>query len=819
MAINKDTIVSIIPKHTLVNLGDKKLDIDNDIDYLIDWLQPYFPDLQQPLLSSSKITNGGIKEIGAKMRELAVRMKEPSQRVRAAIRSCLKDECNQYEFIKLYNNSIGDQFNQFFNGKNLSNYQFFDYINMIKLILAYYNHQISYLNLNKLSLDLFQRNLNSLFYANVVQHNNDFSIGLQNFLSNHLFIQLVNPMITKINVIEVIKTLVSIGLTNHLNSVLINISIDKIIQFIKANCAMIWNKSLFPLINQFVNQEIYPNFAIVLTYSNETNLYNDANDVYLHELLKIAHDELVSLRIQEIYDIVYNFPDSIESLNELYQCFQIKFNHQNYNGDHDFSNGNINNSILSDVSNLSKFAYLADSSIKSQAYQREKLVDTFINHCSQNLLHSGANTIEVINMYNKTIKAFLIIDPKGVLLDKVVRQIREYLKTRDDVIVKLVHGLLDNDANTNELIELAIELRNCGDYNSNKMLEDTAGLDWVPDPIDALPDFKKGKVSDIIESFISIFDSKEVFINEFTKLFGDRLMNIHNYDVEEIQDYVNLLKLRFGANEFSTLDVMIKDISESENINLSINNGKVFSFHSSVLSHNYWQTALDKINDMDQFKVPEQVQKHFKEYSHGFSKYKRGRKLRLIPSMGLVKLNLRFDNNKIRHYEVSPDKASVIMLFNGENNLELSINQISTTLSMNEYTASQVLRYWVKEGVLIESSIGKFKTNEEIEGDEHIDHNSGTSMVTEATAQASTIKNNTNIGYDKVLWPYLLSIFENFNSITLARVRELLSITVPKDRVDFSGMEGNFLEGYLDWLLQEKKLEIVDGLYRLKVDH
>lgn len=807
MAINKDVILSIIPQPTLTDLSHKKSDIDNDIDYLLDWLQPYFPDLEANWLLQQQLMSQG-----------QAKLSEPSQRVKAAIRSCLKDDDDQYAFIKLYCNSITTKFNEVFL-QDTSKYQFIDYFNLIKIITLYYENQISYLNLNKLSSDLFQRKLNTLFYSNLVQENGSFLKILESFLSDHLFTQLSGPHAPEVNLIDVIKTLVSIGLTRKLDYILIKLSIDKIIHFIKSTCYKVWDKSLFHSINQFIHHEIYPNFAIVLTYSNDISLNNDINQVYLYELLKIAHDELVSLRIQEIYDIVYNFPDSTQGLKELYQCFQIKFNHNHYNNDQNISISNINNSIVSDVSNLSKFAYLADSSIKSQAYQREKLVETFIQDCRRNLLHSGANTIEVINMYNKTIKAFLIIDPKGVLLDKVVRQIREYLKTRDDVIIKLVHGLLDNDTNTNELIELAIELRNCGDYNSYNIIEDNVGLDWVPDPIDALPDFKKGKLSDIIESLISIFDSKEVFINEFTKLFGDRLMNIHNYDVRETKDYLNLLKLRFGANEFNTLDVMIKDISESDTVNSLIKYGSDFSFHSSVLSHNYWQTVLDNISDTNDFKVPDSVVEHFNHYLSKFITYKRGRTLKLVPSLGLVKLKLSSKKNQIKLFEVSPDKASVIHLFSGEDRLELHINDISTSLNMNEYKTSELLQYWVNEGVLVDLGSGKYTTNEEMEGDDNMEtKNTGTSMFVESGSQAATVKNNTLIGFDKVLWPYLLSIFENFNSITLPRVRELLSLTVPKDKVDFSSMEGDFLKDYLEWLLQERKLVVVDGLYKLKLD-
>ena len=121
------------------------------------------------------------------------------------------------------------------------------------------------------------------------------------------------------------------------------------------------------------------------------------------------------------------------------------------------------------------------------------------------------------------------------------------------------------------------------------MLEDLLDLNWQPDPIDALPDFKKGKVSDIIESLISIFDSKDIFIDEFTRLFGDSLIKLKDYNVEEIELNLNLLKSRFGKQNFATLDVMIRDIKESEYLNdLFVRNTRNTNFNTSVLSHLYW---------------------------------------------------------------------------------------------------------------------------------------------------------------------------------------------------------------------------------------
>ena len=99
------------------------------------------------------------------------------------------------------------------------------------------------------------------------------------------------------------------------------------------------------------------------------------------------------------------------------------------------------------------------------------------------------------------IRAFALLDPTGVLLDKVARPVRRYLKERDDTINIVVAGLLADpheaggDAEVDDahgvLAELAAELNNSAGYvgqggdDDGDMNWDDMG--WQPDPIDAGP--------------------------------------------------------------------------------------------------------------------------------------------------------------------------------------------------------------------------------------------------------------------------------------------------------------------------------------------
>lgn len=222
---------------------------------------------------------------------------------------------------------------------------------------------------------------------------------------------------------------------------------------------------------------------------------------------------------------------------------------------------------------------------------------------------------------------------------------------------------------------------------------------WMPDPIDALPDFKKGKVTDIIESLISIFDLKDIFISEFTQIFGNRLINLHDYDTLPIQQQLDLLKLKFGAEEFSTLDVMIRDVINSRQTNTDISGN--LPFHSLILSHMYWTSVSENISDVDHFDLSH-LKSYFETYNDKFKKNKRGRSLELVPSLGQVTLEIETQGST-QTFSVSPSEAAVVLEF-GSNVSQLSIADICSRLNMQQYPARTALDAWVKRGVLVEKS-------------------------------------------------------------------------------------------------------------------
>lgn len=602
--LSRAIIAQAVPLQTLSDLLDPQTEIENDLDVLLHWLQPYYP---QP----------------------GVPFSEPLARTRAAARRCLKEKAPQLEFVRLCINSIRVQFQLQF-APMASSSLLAAIVGEVHTLRQYYLRHLSFLHLSRPAHDVFVRGLNGLF----VHH----------LLLAKLVAELGLHVQKTCGEGAVLKTLAAVGMAETVRGIVVRVSVDRLCEHVSRTCSGVWNEPVLQRVQEWVRVELYPGFA-------QGVFENLASG----DLVRIAHDELVVLRTSEIYEMVASFPHSTVALRELHLCLVF---------------------------------------LGQQAHHRARLVDGFVAACTLKLLHLGANTVDVITTYTKTIKSFLLVDPTGVLLDKVVRPIRRYLKTRPDLVLQLVHGMLDNSG-CNPLAELAHELHK-NKPPASAPVDDLTDVNWVPDPIDALPDFKKGKVSDVVEALVLIFDLPAVFVDEFTRLFGERLLQWHRYSVADIVHHVDLLKTRFGADEFATLDVMIKDVHDSIAVNEAV---ALREFLVTTLSQMYWPTVCESLSENDFFRVP--VQAQFEQYCGGFSGVKKGRGLKLVPSLGTVLLELCFAGGA-REFVVTPAQATVIDLFDEEPG-SLSAQTVATAAGMSEYAATLALGFWVKEGVLRET--------------------------------------------------------------------------------------------------------------------
>lgn len=268
------------------------------------------------------------------------------------------------------------------------------------------------------------------------------------------------------------------GLTDEVEEALSNVLIQDVRKHVHDAFAGKWHETIMEDYDAWVQGEML---------AGVQDLFPRGTDIAWSEiralLSDVGRDALVELRTTELFDIIVQYPESQAALLDLKACLNT-------------------------------------------ADQRAKVVNVFQKSCKKRLLQGGATTVDIISCYISTIRAFCLLDPRGVLLEKVARPIRRYLKEREDTISVLIFGLLGEPSS--DISFLSEELANTRKTQGQAIEDDLADMEWVPDPLDAPPDFRKGLPSDIVGSLISLYENREVFVKEFTAVFANRLLTSRN---------------------------------------------------------------------------------------------------------------------------------------------------------------------------------------------------------------------------------------------------------------------------------------------------
>jgi anaphase-promoting complex subunit 2 len=212
--------------------------------------------------------------------------------------------------------------------------------------------------------------------------------------------------------------------------------------------------------------------------------------------------------------------------------------------------------------------------------EKSNVCAKFTAQIQQRLLHAGASTAEILSIYVNVIHAFRLLDNRGVLLEKVSGPIRSYLRSRDDTVGIIAASFLadiDEDGNivssdpSKVCADIAIQVANSALEESGDQLLNLDDMEWMPDPIDAGPDYRATKSEDIVDYVLGLFDQEE-FIKEITKVLAQRLLEAADPEyVKEIR-LIELLKSRkLDANKLQAAEVMLKDVRDSLVLNKRIN--------------------------------------------------------------------------------------------------------------------------------------------------------------------------------------------------------------------------------------------------------
>jgi hypothetical protein len=224
---------------------------------------------------------------------------------------------------------------------------------------------------------------------------------------------------------------------------------------------------------------------------------------------------LVVTRAEELFDVVADFPDSMPAVKEL-----------------------------RDVANATNSLHIVGK--------------LFGRALRKRLLHIGASTQQILDMYVSAIRALRIVDPSDALLTFVTKPVRRYLRQRKDTVRSIVTSLIQSkQSGAAESSELHGELKKGGGSLSLGVASDddeggggggAASLEeWQP--ARRHPDISYhalGRGHDIVALLVSIYESTDLFVSEYRSLLSEKLLQSRSYDGDAEIATLEFLKIRYS---------------------------------------------------------------------------------------------------------------------------------------------------------------------------------------------------------------------------------------------------------------------------------
>lgn len=450
---------------------------------------------------------------------------------------------------------------------------------------------------------------------------------------------------------------------------------------------------------------------------------------------------------------------------------------------------------------------------------RRWLTMNFLAQLSQRLLHAGATTTDILNIYVYTFRVFIELDPRGVLLESVGRSIRHYLKSREDTTRIIISSLLaDPDAehlDVDTSLEIAREMQQpITTLQEHDYELDWDNMDWMPDPIDAGPDFKRTKVDDVFTHLFNLFD-RENLIDELKSILGDFLLRAkENSDFEKVIKLLELFKSRIGEDKLQSCEVMLHDVETSRRINTAVHRSESYitgsrqldqpEMNAQILSAFFWPTLRDL-----HIKMPEPMRRMQEVYEMGFKSIKDMRRVEWMNALGRIELELQLEDRLIQE-KVTPLVAAVIQCFDQENGKSRAdASWIADELEISEEDiVRNALDFWVSKGVLrkLDATGETYEVVERLDSVQKDDDALPSAAVADNEQQALI---NQNAPLYK---QFITAMLTNNGNLPVARISMMLKVALPGG-FPFSN---DLLESLLKTMVKEGTLVAQGGVFGIR---
>jgi len=507
---------------------------------------------------------------------------------------------------------------------------------------------------------------------------------------------------------------------------------------------------------------------VVLGWMRAANITNLSRKKLLDNLYQTYTKE----RIEQMFNIIIEWPDSQAALEDVRVC--------------------LNNTDL-----------------------RSHLTKSLKKVLNSKLLHPGVNTTDILTAYIAAIRALMVLDPSGVVLQLVCQDVRKYLKTREDTVRCIVQTLISE--NTTELTEELQKTQGLHLDHSFQSPDEYECLDdwesWQPDPVDAPSKSNSRRTSDIISMLVNIYGSKELFVEEYRSLLSNRLLAHCSYETEKEIRHLELLKLRFGEMSLHQCEVMLRDIGDSRRINSVLHTGEggcpelrsqPFPVNALILSAQFWPKFKNET-----LELPQEIGDALEVYTKAFQTLKGNRTLVWKPHLGFANIDVEIGDKKL-NFTVTPIYAAIIFKF--QESPEWTAQQLASCLKVPVSTLRRKMIFWMSQGVIMESSPDVFTLVEDGDMKKDLNDVSTVAANMEDDPEDSVTASSADQREEEfeVFWSYIVGMLTNLESLPLDRIYQTLRLFVSSVEWDMEE-----LRAFLDTKVRQHKLAFSGGQYRL----
>ncbi|KAJ3416285.1 hypothetical protein HDV05_002225 [Chytridiales sp. JEL 0842] len=390
--------------------------------------------------------------------------------------------------------------------------------------------------------------------------------------------------------------------------------------------------------------------------------------------------------------------------------------------------------------------------------------------------HRPARTIAKLIRFNLRATS---ITSGGNLIGHISKNVKRYLRGRSDAI-KCTIEILTGSANDVDEDLLSYE---------------------APSEFGDSPHMRK---NELLRHVLNLFDSTDDFVREFQTILANNLLSADSFETDKEIEHLEMLKQFLPETKLNTIEVMIKDISDSKRIATNIkqlhyqNEEEIVT--PKILSRLFWPNFSN-----ESCVIPEELNRVLERYQTAYKTVKSARKLKWLLTYGSMDLELELQD-RILSVTGTPLQCSV--LFHFTNNDTWDVKELSKLMPIGNAVLERILLYWVQKGVLKKLPTNEYCVKERADDTE--EHEDGAMDFEEESEQVQEADSSADM---RVFWPFISGMLTNLGALPVERIQMMLTQFVQTPKYTKTTDE---LRRFLDRLVLEDALETHSFLYSIK---